>query len=72
MLLVEGLMRVILNALDCKKEQTASSTASEMMQVLIVKLQSAKNLTMIVKSSYDQQILRRERLIFHFNFVDDL
>lgn len=37
MLLVEGLMRVKLNALDCKKEQTASSTESAMMQVLIVK-----------------------------------
>jgi hypothetical protein len=37
MLLVEGLMRVMLNALDCKKEQTASSTASVMIQVLIVK-----------------------------------
>jgi len=38
-MLAEGLMRVKLNASDCRKEQIARSTASAMMQVLIVKLQ---------------------------------
>lgn len=67
-MLVEGLMRVKLNASDCKKEQIVRRTASAMMEVLIVKLQfwlpAAKNMTIKLKSNYDQQILRRERQIF--------